>query len=58
MIEIKYDEVKGLSVAPYLEKILNDGWEILNIQPIRDEGMLVYAFIFKRGKADDIGQTR
>lgn len=52
MIEIKYDEVKGLSVADYLEKVLNEGWEILNIQPIRDEEMLVYAFIFKRGKLE------
>lgn len=50
MIEIEYDEIKGLAIPKALEKRLNDGWEILNIQPIRDEEMLVYAIIFKREK--------
>lgn len=57
MIEVKYDEVKGLNVAKYLEKVLNEGWEIVNIQPIKDEGMLTYAFVFRRGKLDAPGQA-
>lgn len=49
-IEICYDEIKGLSIAKALEEYLNAGWEILNIQPVRDEELLVYAIIFKREK--------
>lgn len=48
MIEVKYDELKGLRAAEYIQRMLNDGWEILNLQPIRDEGMLTYGIMLKR----------
>lgn len=53
MIEVHYDEVKGHKIAEYLTAMFNAGWEIVNIQPIKDEDMLVYALVMKRGKYDE-----